>query len=74
MAPMHDGPLTQMGMQLVAEEFKMDCALLVEVDDAALQEIPQDRMMLEEKQNKTHPELTEHQEVGGRAGALRIAV
>ena len=42
----HDDPLTQIGMQLATSGLKMDCALLVEVGDATLQDRPQDRMAL----------------------------
>ena len=73
MAPRHDDLLTQMGAQLVDAGLKMDCALLVEVDDAALRDILQDRMMLGGKQNEDRPSQTEEQEAGNRARTLRIA-
>ena len=53
MAPMHDDPLTQMGLQLVDADLKMDCALLVEVDDAAQKDQLHDRMTIAENRTRT---------------------
>ena len=66
MAPGHDDPQTQMGVQIFTAELRMERTILIEVEGATLQDLLQDMVTLEEKQNKNRPPTTERQEIGNQ--------
>ena len=63
-----------MGAQLVTEERKMGCALLVEVGATTLQDHLKGRIALEGRSKRDHPLLTERREVADRARMRRVAM
>ena len=52
----------------------MECTILVEVGEETLQDHIQERTALGEKQNRNKQPLTDRQEIGNRARAIRIAM
>ena len=61
-----------MGVQIVTEELRTDCALLVEDGEETLQNRAHGRTTLEQKHENRRPQ-TEQKEVGDRSMILRIA-